>query len=301
MSVLQSNNRRSNRPLSARQQGDARIVVVMLVCFLIGVGAGALWIWHSKSRGTKVSSLEGKPLSEGTAAVLDHLSSPVEIRFYSLLDPSNTPALLEAYAERIDRLLAEYQRASSNKVVVKRYTYDPNSQVQNAALADGIKPFNLDKGEGSFFGIAVLRNGQKESLPYLSPEWEPALEFDLTRAIARTANGSQPAVGPAPNDAATLNAVKQLIPNLDSVSVEDGTRLLRDAALQQFAQVAQDVDTKITQAEQRLAQAQSGADQEAAMSQLQQLHAEQSEKLKEIAAQCQAQVDALKRLKSGQK
>jgi len=227
----------------------------------------------------------------------------VEIRFYSLLDPSNAPASLQAYAGRVERLLAEYERAASNRVIVKRYHFEPNSSLQNAALADGIKPFDTDKGEGSFFGIAVERNGQKESLPYLSPEWEQALEFDLTRAITRAADPSrgQPALPPVSTDPAAIAAVKSAIPNLDSVSLEDGTRILRDAAVQQFAQAAEEMDAQIKQAEQHLAQArasQSGADQEAAIQQLQQLQAEQSEKLRAIAAQCQAQVEALKRLKS---
>jgi hypothetical protein len=294
---------RPTRGLSNREQGDARLIVMVLIFFLLGVGTGAFWIWHSKSTIASKTPDVGRPLFDRTTAVLDKLGSPVEIRFYSLLDPSNAPASLQAYAARVDRLLAEYERAGSNKITVKRYHFEPNSPLQNAALADGIKPFDINKGEGSFFGIAVERNGQKESLPYLSPDWEQALEFDLTRAINRTADSSQAQSTPplTSSDPAAIAAVKSAIPNLDSVSLEDGTRILRDAAVQQFAQAAQEMDAQIKQAEQRLAQArtsQSAADQDAAIQQLQQLQADQSEKLRAIAAQCQAQVDALKSLKS---
>ena len=60
----------------------------------------------------------------------------------------------------------------------------------NAALADGIKGFNLEKGEGCYLGIALSSKGKKEVLPQLSPEWEPALESDVSRAILRLSQSS---------------------------------------------------------------------------------------------------------------
>ena len=69
----------------------------------------------------------------------------------------------------------------------------------NAAAADGIRPFNLDKGDACFLGLTVACGERKESLAQLEPEWEPALPFDLARAILQvTATPSSPVVKAAP-------------------------------------------------------------------------------------------------------
>ena len=69
-----------------------------------------------------------------------------------------------------------------------------NSQADDSAraFADGLKSFNLDKGNACFLGIVVASGTQKELLPQLSPDWEQAVEPDLTRAIARLLDVPRP-------------------------------------------------------------------------------------------------------------
>jgi hypothetical protein len=104
-----------------------------------------------------------------------------------------------------------------------------------------------------------------------------------------------------PVDAATIEEVKQTIPNFASVSLADGTQILREAALKQFAAAAKEMDTQVKQAQEQLVQAENGqsaAEQQAAVKHLQQTQAEQTEKLQQIAAQLQTQIAALKQLKN---
>jgi hypothetical protein len=103
-----------------------------------------------------------------------------------------------------------------------------------------------------------------------------------------------------PVDAATIEEVKQAIPNFASVSLEEGTQVLREAALKQFTAAAKEMDAQVQQAQQQLAQAENGqsaAGQQTAMKHVQQIQAEQTEKLQRIAARLQAQIAALKQLK----
>jgi hypothetical protein len=102
-------------------------------------------------------------------------------------------------------------------------------------------------------------------------------------------------------DAATIEAVKLAVPNYASVSLADGTQVLRAAALKQFAVVAKEMDVRVRQAEERLSEAENGqiaAEQQAALTNLRQTQAEQTGKLQEITAQLQAQIAALKQLKN---
>jgi hypothetical protein len=103
-----------------------------------------------------------------------------------------------------------------------------------------------------------------------------------------------------PVDPAAIEEVKRAIPNFASVSLADGTQILREAALKQFATAAKEMDLQVRQAQEQLVQAENGqsaADQQAAMKHLQQVQVEQSQKLQQIAAQLQTQIAALKQLK----
>ena len=92
-----------------------------------------------------------------------------------------------------------------------------------------------------------------------------------------------------------------MIPDLAAVSLEEGKKVLQEAALKDFTAAAKEMRAQIKEAEQRLAQAQQGgteAERQAARAHLQQVQAEQTEKLKEIAARSQAQVEAFEQLKA---
>ena len=147
-------------------------------------------------------------------------------------------------------------------------------------------------------------NDKRESLSGLGPEWEQALEFDLSRAIERV---SRPNPQPKPSAeasniaAAATQEVRGAIPNLAAVSVEEGTQILRDAAMKQFKAAIDEMGVQVKAAEQQIIRArQSGSetDQEAAMKRLQQVQSDQAEKLKQIAASLEAQLAALKQLKA---
>jgi hypothetical protein len=174
----------------------------------------------------------------------------------------------------------------------------------NAAPADGIQAFNRDKGEACYLGLAVVLNGRRESLPRLSPEWEQALEPDLTRAILRLIDATSPTPTPmavSHTDTNAIQEVRALIPNLGDVSLEQGRRMLQEAAYKNFTAAAKEMQAQIKEAEQRLIQAQtngSEAEQQAARAQLQQVQAEQTAKLQDLTAKSKAQMDTLEQLKA---
>jgi hypothetical protein len=224
----------------------------------------------------------------------------VEIRFYNLLDKSTVSDATASFAGRMDKLLSAYESAANGKLRVSRINSQAYANVNNA-VADGIKEFNSDKSP-CFLGLTVTCGGQKETLASLSPEWEAAVEADVTRAIARVAEagaGLQSAAPVAGNNAG-LDEVKLSITNLDSVSLDEGKRLLREAALNELAQVTKEMEVRRQEAEQRFAAAvtnQSRSGQEAARDELQRLQVEQTAKLQEIAAKSQQQIQALEQYK----
>ncbi len=105
---------------------------------------------------------------------------------------------------------------------------------------------------------------------------------------------------PVPVAPAAIEDVKRALPNYASLSVDQGTEILRQAALKKYAAAAQELQSQVAQAQAELSQAESKspADQQAAMKHLQQVQAEQSQKLQQIGGQLQTQITALKQLKN---
>ena len=278
----------------------ARVNIFVLVLVFLGLAAGVFWYYrHGREHGTigMIGGTGSVVLSDSTKAVLKNLDSPVEIRFYSLLDQASVPAATFAFADRINQLLAEYQQIAGGKISVTRHN---SSSDADAASSDGIHPFNLDKGNACFLGLTVVCGGRKESLPQIQPEWEPALEFDLARAILHV-TATSVVKASAPVSPEVTNEIVRLIPDLKGTSLDDGTRILREAALQEFIAAGTEMENKLKVAQQRLSDAQNGqseAEQQAAMKQLQDVQLEQGQKYKQIAARLQTQLAAFQQMKA---
>ena len=286
-------------------RASIRTLFVAGLCLIIGLGLGALWHsrraqWTAMNTEREAPGQDVGTLSAGTTAVLQNLKAPVQIRFYALLDTATVPEDVNRFAGRIEELLASYQRESRGKLMVTRLR--SRSDV-SAAAADGMKPFNLDKGDVCYLGMTVVQGGRKESIPRLLPEWEQALESDVSRAIGRVLGPSvsaSPVTATLPVDPAIGGEVNRQIPNFASVSLEDGSQILREAALKDLRAALGQSQEQLKEAEQRVArmdEAKSEIGKQEALRDLQRLQAEQAAKLRDFTMRSSAQIDALRQLK----
>jgi hypothetical protein len=128
----------------------------------------------------------------------------------------------------------------------------------------------------------------------LSPDWEQALESDLSRLVARV-NESTPPNATAPNAGGSeLAAAQKAIasnPALTAASLEQGTDLLRNQALAEFKTAVTDMQDQAKAIEQKLSEG--GASQTEIAAQLQKIQAEQTAKMQEITARLHNQLAAL--------
>ncbi|HZR17740.1 MAG TPA: Gldg family protein [Verrucomicrobiae bacterium] len=290
----------SQNRLRRLRDGSSQSVLLGLAAFILGAAVTAFWLHHPAK--TPAPGEAPVQLSESTLSVLRHLDKPVEIRFYSVLDP-NAGVVLNEFSHKIEQVLSAFQQANG-KVSVLFYDSATNA-TPNAARADGIKGFDLDKGEGSYLGVTLYCGGKKEVLAQLAPEWGSAFEADLSRAIGRVeeAGATRVSASQSAANAQATQAVKERIPNYGDVSIEDGTRLLLEASLKEFTTVVTEMQAQVQEAQKQLQQAQSGstADQDAAMKHLQEIQSVQSQKLREIGAKSHAEVEAWKQLKAQSK
>jgi ABC-type uncharacterized transport system involved in gliding motility auxiliary subunit len=134
-------------------------------------------------------------LSPGTKKILGKLDGPVEIRFYVTEGEKDMPLHLKAYAQRVEDLLSEYKQYSKGNIEVRKLNPKPDSDQEDSARLDGIEPQQLPSGEHLYLGLAINYAEAKSALPFLSPERERLLEYDISRAVTRVITPDRPVVG----------------------------------------------------------------------------------------------------------
>lgn len=136
-------------------------------------------------------------LSEGTRAILAKLDTPVKIRFYCTQVDSATPhtVLLNSHARKVEDLLAEYKQAAKGKIIIEKYNPEPDSDAEDSARLDGLEEYPLPGGDKFYLGLAVSQLDAKETIPFMPPDRERQMEYDLSRAITRVITPEKPVVG----------------------------------------------------------------------------------------------------------
>jgi ABC-type uncharacterized transport system involved in gliding motility auxiliary subunit len=134
-------------------------------------------------------------LSAGTKAILKKLDTPVQIRFYASQSADGMPVFLKTYAQQVDDLLGEYQQNSRGLIKIQKLDPEPDSDAEDSAKLAGVEPQMLSNGERVYLGMSVSLLDQKEAIPFLSPERERLLEYDISRAIARVMKPEKPVIG----------------------------------------------------------------------------------------------------------
>jgi ABC-type uncharacterized transport system involved in gliding motility auxiliary subunit len=141
-----------------------------------------------------LTSEKAYTLSAGTRSILAKLDTPVKIRFYCTRDAA-MPTPLKLYAQEVEDLLNEYRRASNGKIQIQKLDPEPDSEAEDSARLDGVDGQPLTSGDSLYLGLSVSMLDQKEAIPFLSPDRERLLEYDISHAISQITSTHKPVVG----------------------------------------------------------------------------------------------------------
>jgi len=136
-------------------------------------------------------------LSDGTRQVLGGLQDPVTLRlFYSRRLGSVVPAY-GAYADRVRAMLDEYVAVSGGKLRLEVLDPEPFTETEDRAQALGLQGVPVDQsGEQVYFGlVGVNLLDDERTIPFLQPDRERFLEYDLTRLVWELSNPRRPVLG----------------------------------------------------------------------------------------------------------
>jgi ABC-type uncharacterized transport system involved in gliding motility auxiliary subunit len=134
-------------------------------------------------------------LSEGARQILSDLKSPVQVRFYYSQSDEAMPMGLKNYAQSVNDLLDAMETASGGKLQVQRLDPTPDSDAEDSARLDGVEPQVFPNGDRIYLGLGFSQLDRKSALPFLAPDRERLLEYDIARAINAVTNAERPVIG----------------------------------------------------------------------------------------------------------
>lgn len=174
------------RALKSLAKKTAYILVLTVALNII---AGT---WRAR---VDVSSDRAYSISEAAARIAADPGVPVTLRFYASLSNPAMPAQLKKYAERVRWLLEEFAAASNGKVSLVVIDPEQDSIDEEAAMMDAILPRQTAAGDRLFLGLSATRADRVAAIPYLAPEQEPLLEYEIARIVLAAAAEERPVIG----------------------------------------------------------------------------------------------------------
>ncbi|HIG28037.1 MAG TPA: hypothetical protein EYQ50_09655 [Verrucomicrobiales bacterium] len=134
-------------------------------------------------------------LTQGTKEILKELDTPVTMRFYYSRSSNDIDPQLKNFARRIEDLLTEYREYSNGHIELVKVDPKPDTDEEDAANLDGIQGIQGRTGDMFYLGISISCLDAKVSIPFLSPQKENLLEYDLSRAVSRVFQPKRPKLG----------------------------------------------------------------------------------------------------------
>ncbi|MBI3737170.1 GldG family protein, partial [Candidatus Sumerlaeota bacterium] len=168
-------------------------VLAMTLVLLLSVNLiGAIAFRHVKLDLTEDSLFT---LSKGSKAMLSKLDEKVTLKlFYSKRSAGAAP-VIKAYAERTIQLLQEFASHSKGLVVVEVIDPRPDTEEEEWAIKYGIRPIQGDS-EPIYFGLAAINEtGTERSVPFLDPNREGFLEYDIASIIVAISHSDRKTIG----------------------------------------------------------------------------------------------------------
>lgn len=134
-------------------------------------------------------------LSAGSRSLAAGLAEPVTMTlYYSSRQAADIPSL-KTYADRVLGLLQEFATASGGELRLQVVDPEPFSETEDEAVAAGLQGALLKSGETIYFGlVATGSTDERTVVPFLDPQRETSLEYDVARMIYKLGRPDRPVV-----------------------------------------------------------------------------------------------------------
>ena len=167
----------------------------MLAVLLVAV----LLITNVMFRGARVDLTQGHlyTLSQGTKNILASIDEPIHLYFFYSDKGSQDLPQLRTYATRVRELLEEMAGRAKGKIQLEVIDPLPFSEDEDRATSYGLQAVPTgQQGEKIFLGLAGTNSTNGKSvIPFLQPNKEAFLEYDVAKLINDLTQAKKPVVG----------------------------------------------------------------------------------------------------------
>ncbi|PKL96373.1 MAG: hypothetical protein CVV18_01930 [Gammaproteobacteria bacterium HGW-Gammaproteobacteria-8] len=150
-------------------------------------------------RGARLDLTENQlyTLSDGTRNIVSSLAEPVTLKLYFSDQASADLPQIRRYAERVWELMQELAAEAGGNIRIERIDPLPFSEAEDDAARYGLEAVPLTQaGDVLYLGVVGINTiDGLETLPFLSPNREAFLEYDLARMVSTLATPERPEVG----------------------------------------------------------------------------------------------------------
>ncbi|MDX1573403.1 MAG: Gldg family protein [Methylophaga sp.] len=155
------------------------LAIILFVSFIIVV--------NGNLRSARVDLTQDNlyTLSDGTLNILSELKEPLTLRLYYSEQVAQALPSLKSYAQRVQELLQEYERASGGMIKLKIIDPKPYTNHEHRADQYGLQSIPIEGEEDPLYlGLAGTNQlDGVELIKFFQPEKEDTLEYDLTRLV----------------------------------------------------------------------------------------------------------------------
>ena len=170
-------------------------ILASLLAAVIFVGLNlAAWKWLAPARADFTAN-GLYTMSSSAKRVVQRLVEPVQLELvYSRGVGAEFPAI-RAHADRVRQLMNEIAAQSSGKVKVRETEPEPFSDEEDRVVAAGLTPAPTNGADPIYFGV-IGHNTVDDNItiPFLVPERDALLEYELVRLISQLDDPAPPKV-----------------------------------------------------------------------------------------------------------
>jgi ABC-type uncharacterized transport system involved in gliding motility auxiliary subunit len=175
-----------------RRLAPVAALPLLALAFIAGVAL------VSQVRGARIDLTENRvhTLADGTVRILERVDEPVRLKLYYSEKAARELPQFRVFANRTIELLEEMARRSNGKVTLEIVDPEPFSEAEDDADAQGLQAVPLNQtGDKLYFGLVGTNSTDGlTTMPFIQPDKEAFLEYDLAKLVATLSVEKQPVV-----------------------------------------------------------------------------------------------------------
>ena len=167
------------------------VILVIAIFALVNIGVSTL-------SGYRIDLTQDRlfTLSDGTKKIIRDIETPITLGYYFSSRLGKEIPTHGNYAARVGDMLNEFKAVGGDNIRIEKFDPVAFSEVEDNAVRDGLQGAPIDQsGDKVYFGIVGKAGESREVIPFLQPNRERFLEYDLARLVFALQRPKKPVVG----------------------------------------------------------------------------------------------------------